>query len=81
MFSSLWSVLPFLAPVLMFAVILLFPRLFGGKLVEKSLQRSEHIQQQNADFQEQLLGEFRRHNAVMEQQSQLVTRLLERSEE
>ena len=81
MFSSLWSVLPFLAPVLMFAVILLFPRLFGGKLVEKSLQRSEHIQQQNADFQEQLLREFRRHNAVMEQQSQLVTRLLERSEE
>ncbi len=81
MFPGFWIVLSFLVPLLMFAVILFFPQLFGGKLLNKTIQRSEHFQQQNTVFQEQLLVELRRHNAAIEQQSQLVTRLLERSEQ
>ncbi|MGI4790363.1 MAG: hypothetical protein ACRYFS_16110 [Janthinobacterium lividum] len=81
MFPGFWSFLPFLLPVLMFATILFFPQLFGGKFLNKTIQRSERWQQQSTDFQEQLLVEMRRHNAVMEQQSQLVALLLERSEQ
>ncbi len=80
MLPGFWGVLSFLVPLLMFAVIIFFPQLFGGKFLNKTIQRSEQLQQQNTIFQEQLLAELRRHNAAIEQQSQLVARLLERSE-
>ncbi len=76
------NVLFFVVALLAFS--LLVPRLLGGandkmkSSLEAVQQRSVVWHQETAEFQQQLLAELKRHNALMEQQSQLLTRLLER---
>ncbi len=89
MFHDTAGFLVFALPLLLFAVVLfLLPnRLMGNakmgmdKNLESIQQRSSTWHQETVEFQQQSLTELRRHNALMEQQSQLLTRLLDRAEQ
>ena len=80
--GPLWIFVP---AILLLVISLVLPgRAFGGKALQKRLEetqgRTQVWHQETVNFQREMLEEMRRHNAIMEQQSQLLIRLLERSE-
>ena len=87
MFHDIIGPLGWFIPLfLVLCILLLTSRLWGGsfnkrvdKKMEEAQQRLTLLRQETAEFQQQLLAELRRHNAVMEQQSELLARLLERT--